>query len=80
MIDGAPLTGGRTARIRQALDLAAGALAAGQPIPTAAQELLDKPVIPQWAYRLMGDLGWRLQARRHGAWRSLKRQPYQRTV
>ena len=77
MIDGAPLTGGRTARIRQALDLAAVALAAGQAIPTAAQDLLDKPVVPHWAYRLMGDLGWRLQARHNGAWGSLKRQPYQ---
>ena len=77
MLDGAPLTGGRTARIRQALDLAARALAEGQAIPTAAQELLDKPVVPHWAYRLMGGLGWRLQARHYGAWRSLKRQPYE---
>jgi hypothetical protein len=77
MIGGAPLTGGRTARIRQALDLAAVALAEGQPIPTAAQDLLARPAIPQWAFRLMADLGWRLQARHYGAWRSLKRQPYE---
>lgn len=79
-IDGAPLTGRWTARIRQALDLAAVALADGRPIPTAAQELLDKPIVPPWAFRLMGNLGWRFQARRYGAGRSLKRQPYQRTA
>ena len=38
MLDGAPLTGGRTARIRQALDLAAVALAEGRVIPSAAQD------------------------------------------
>jgi hypothetical protein len=76
MINGAPLTGGKTARIRQALDLAAVALAEGRAIPTAAQELLDKPAVPHWAYRLMGGLGWRLEARRYGALRSLKRRPY----
>ena len=43
MIGGAPLAGGRTARIRQALDLAAAALAEGRPIPAAAQDLFDKP-------------------------------------
>jgi multimeric flavodoxin WrbA len=77
MIGGAALTGGRTARIRQALDLTAVELAEGQPIPTAAQDLLDRPAIPHWAFRLMAELGWRLQARHHGAWGSLKRRPYE---
>ena len=76
-IGGAPLTGRRTAPLRRALDLAAAALAEGRPIPTAAQELFDKWRISPWAYRLIGNLGWRFQARQYGAWGSLKQRPYE---
>jgi multimeric flavodoxin WrbA len=78
MIDGAALVrmGGRTKRIRQSLDLAASALAQGQPIPVAAQDSLGKPVIPHWMYRLIGQLRWKSDAKSHGAQKLLKRQPY----
>jgi multimeric flavodoxin WrbA len=75
-VAGAALTGGKNARIRASLDLAAGALAQGRAVPAAAQDLLAKPLIPHRAYRLMGSLGWNRLAIHHGAWRSLKRQPY----
>lgn len=78
MVGGAPLAqaGGRTIRIRQSLELAAEALARGQAIPKAAQDILVKPIIPHWVYRLMGGLGWNRQAKQYGAEKSLKRQPY----
>ena len=40
----------RTIRIRQSLELAAEALAQGQPIPQAARDIMAKPVIPHWVY------------------------------
>ncbi len=76
MLDGAPLTGGRTAGIRRALDIAAEALAQGQAVPDEARDLLAKPTVPNWMYRKMGWLGWRWQARRYGAQGALRRQPY----
>jgi multimeric flavodoxin WrbA len=78
MLRGEPLVekGGQTLRIRQALDLAAEALAQGHSIPEAAQELLGKPIIPAWMYRLAGDLGWLEGARRYGALLSIGQRPY----
>lgn len=78
MLQGAPLVekGGQTLRIRQSLDMAAEALAQGRPIPEAAQEMLGKPVLPAWTYRLAGDLGWLRDANRYGALLSLRQQPY----
>jgi multimeric flavodoxin WrbA len=78
MLNGTPLSegGGQTIRIRQSLDLAAEALAKGHGIPQAAQDILGKPVVPDWAYRLMGGLGWIWAAKGYGALKQLKRRPY----
>jgi hypothetical protein len=78
VVGGAPLAegGGKTMGIRGALDLAAEALAQGQAIPDAAQESLGRPVVPHWAYRLMGDWGWRQVSKRYSARKLLKDQPY----
>lgn len=67
---------GQTAGIRKSLDLAAEALAAGQAIPKAAQDILGKPTIPHWVYRMLGGLGWIWRARRSGVEGSLKQEPY----
>ncbi len=78
VISGIPLVqgGGRTIRIRKSLDLAAASLAKGQAIPKTAQELMGKPSIPNWVYRMMGGLGWKKQAKRYGVHESLNNQPY----
>ena len=78
MVNGRPLTemGGRAIPLRKALDIAAEALTRGQAIPKAAQEILAKPGIPRWLYRLIGNYGWKPRAKRYGAEKSLKRQPY----
>ena len=75
-LNGAPLTGRRTAPLRRALEMAATTLAEGRPIPTAAQEFFDTWKISQLAYRLVGNVGWYFTARPYGAWRSLKQRPY----
>jgi len=76
-LNGAPLTSKRTAPLRQALDLAATALAEGRPIPAAAQAHFDDWRISPLAYRTMGNMAWYLRARPYGVWRSLKLRPYE---
>ena len=77
-IAGKPLAGlgGRTIRIRKSLELAATVLAQGQNIPKAAQELMARPAIPAWLYRLIGSHGWKRWARKYGAEKALRRRPY----
>ena len=75
-VGGAPLVGGKTARIRRSLELAAEALAHGRAIPDTAPDLMGRPLIPNWAYRLMGTFGWKRMAARHGVRKLQKGQPY----
>lgn len=79
MVHGAPLNeaGGQVIPLKKALNLAAESLASGQPISAEAQKFIAKPFIPAWLYRLLGGVGWRQQAKRWGAQRDLKRQPYE---
>jgi hypothetical protein len=78
MVNGVPLAegGGKTMGIRKSLELAAEALAQGQAIPQTAQDMMARPIMPPWAYRLMGDLGWIWAAKGFGALRLLRRRPY----
>jgi hypothetical protein len=79
MVHGMPLQemDGRVIPLKQALDLAAKALAQGMAIPGEARALLAKPFIPDWLYRAVGVYGWRQQAKQYGAENVLKRRPYQ---
>ena len=56
--------GGMVRPIVQALDLTAAALADGQPVPEAAYSLLATPIVWPWLYRLIGNLGFRREARK----------------
>jgi hypothetical protein len=78
MIGGVPLVegGGKTLLIRNALDLAAEALAQGRTIPQTAQDMMARAAIPPWAYRLMGGLRWLVGARGYGALKRLWQRPY----
>ena len=78
IVNGVPLAelDGRAVLLKKALDLAAQALLAGEPIPQAAVDLLARPVIPGWLYRMNGVYGWRQQAKQYAAVKILKRQPY----
>ena len=70
-------SGGMTRNVVAALDLAASALAEGKRVPQEAQDLIAQPLMPAWLYRTMGNLGWRIQARRHGTQRQLRKQVWQ---
>jgi len=78
LVHGMPLgeLGGRGARLRKSLVLAAEALAQGHPVPPSAQALLSKPVVPGWLYRFMGGIGWKQKAKRFGTAQHMDRQPY----
>ena len=78
LVHGTPLEelGGRAARLRKALDLTAGSLAAGRPVPEEAEALLARPAIPPWLYRMVGGLSWRRAARRNDVQHALKATPY----
>ena len=77
-ISGRPLDelGGMVANIVAALDLAAAKLAAGEPLPEDAIDLMARPILPTQAYILMGDLGWLVQARRNRALTHLVTRPF----
>jgi hypothetical protein len=68
--------GGRTQSIRQALDLAAVALVAGEPVPGEAVHILRRPRTSAWLYRILGGFGWRMEARKYGVLRKLRLRPY----
>jgi multimeric flavodoxin WrbA len=78
MVHGAPLAeaGGPAIPIKNALNLAAAALLCGEAIPQSAVDLLAKPIIPGWMYRLMGVYGWKKQAKQYGVQKVMQQKPY----
>jgi len=70
---------GRPARhVVQALDLTATALVAGQPVPPPAVRHMARPMVRPFAYRLIGNLMWRWNAKGFGAYGRLHDRPYRR--
>ena len=51
----------------ESLEMAAAALARGNPIPREAIELAARPLLSEARYALVGNAGWLLRARRRGA-------------
>jgi hypothetical protein len=80
LVHGTPLheMDGRTTPIKKSLELAAEALANGQPIPQSARDLLARPIIPNWMYKLFGVFGWKQSARQYGV-KDLTIRPYEKT-
>ncbi len=82
MVHALPLDelGGRGIPLRRALEIAAGALADGQPIPDSARELFAKPFVPVWLYKLVGTYNWKKRARQYGAQKLMRARPYQKIL
>ncbi|NTW70016.1 MAG: NAD(P)H dehydrogenase [Chlorobiaceae bacterium] len=80
MVQARPLgeMGGQGTSLRRALEIAAGELAEGKAVSESAQELLAKPLMPQWIYKLGGTIGWKMRARKFGTQKLLKARPYQK--
>lgn len=75
--------GDRNGMLRHAfrgIDLAAAELAEDRPIPDEAVTLLGRKIMPRWLYVIMGNFGWKWQARKHaktkGAEIDLYARPY----
>lgn len=68
---------GRLVRnIIKGLNLAAESLAGRSSIPKEAIDLVGKKLLPRWMYVFFGNFGWKWQARKFGARKKLKDQPY----
>jgi hypothetical protein len=77
-VHGMPLEqrGGMVRHVREGLDMAAEALMQGKEVPQEAIDLISKKLMPVAMYKSMGNLGWRLRARKFGASKRLKDTPY----
>ncbi len=67
---------GMARNVIKALDLTADALAEGKAVHQEAVRAMAKPFVPIWAYTLMGGLGWKRQAKKHGTQHKLRDRPY----
>ena len=78
-IDSRPLTslGGMARNIIKSLDLTASAITDGKHIPEEATKLMAKPIVPHWLYFLIGQIGWKIQAKKYGAHKKLNDRPYE---
>lgn len=78
-INGRPLTEvkGMARNVISALDLAADALAAGDPVPERAVQLMARRLIWSQLYTVIGHRGWRRRAAKHGAVDRLRDRPYE---
>ncbi len=68
--------GGMMRRVREALDMAAAALAEGAGIPPEAAVLMARPIMPARVYLSMGTLGFKRKAKRQGVLERLGDTPY----
>jgi len=77
LVHGVPLNemDGRAIPIKKSLELAAESLAMGLPISRSAQDLLARPIIPNWMYKLFGGFGWKQTAKQYGV-KDLAARPY----
>jgi len=77
-IAGQPLAelGGMVRNKTRALEIAADALALGEPIPDKAVTLMSKLGFPKWLYTWSGNRGWKSQAKEFVKTKSMYNQPY----
>jgi len=77
-INGIPLQekGGMVRNVIKGLDIVAHASKDGKDIPQEAIDLFSKKFIPSAFYKMFGNFGWKLQARRYGVKKNLKDKPY----
>ncbi len=69
-------SGGMVRNIKKGFDMAAQALSEGENISEEAIELVGKKFMPISLYTKMGNIGWNFQAKKFGARKKIKDQPY----
>ena len=68
--------GGMAKNVIRGFDIAAQALSESENIPEEAIKLVGKKFMPFNLYSKMGNLGWNLRAKKFGARKKIKDQPY----
>jgi len=68
--------GGMVRNVIKGFDIAAQALSEGEKIPEEAIELVGKKFMPISLYTKMGNLGWNIRAKKFGARKKIRDQPY----
>lgn len=81
MVDRKPLdeAGGAVRHLREALALAAEALAEGRAVPDKAVKKADTPPVPIWLYRWMASRSFKKDTRRNGV-RDINARPYEESA
>ncbi|MFX1355892.1 MAG: NAD(P)H-dependent oxidoreductase [Promethearchaeota archaeon] len=77
-VHGIPLKerGGMVRNVMKGLDLASEASSEGKNVSQEALDLISKNLIPVGLYKTMGNLGWRMRARKYNTRKRLKDKPY----
>jgi hypothetical protein len=70
--------GGLFAKTRRSLDLAAGALAAGEAIPPEAVALMREDLMPRWLYQGIANAGHFVECARHGLLGRMREDPFEK--
>ena len=80
LVHGVPLNemDGRAIPLKKSLELAAASLTLGMSIPQEARDILARPIIPNWLYKMFGGFGWKQAAKQYGTVKSVHDQPYRR--
>lgn len=68
--------GGLFTKTRRALDLAAEALAQGQPIPPEAVALMREDLMPRWLYLTIANAGHFVEGAKHGLALRMREDPF----
>jgi hypothetical protein len=68
--------GGMARNVIAALDAAADALARGEALSPEIEEQMRQPMMPRGLYRMAGNAGWLMTARRNGVLRRLGARPF----
>ncbi len=78
VIHGVPLQdrGGVVRNIVKGLNIAAIALSKGEDIPQEAIYLLAKRTMPKKLYTMVGNIGWKMQAKKYRARKKMYEKPY----
>ncbi len=82
VINGRPLReAGFVARnARTSLEIAAEALAGGEPVPSAAVILADKPLVPVWMFLLNANLSWKRLVKDPAVWKEMDKRPFRKAA
>jgi len=81
VINGKPLgdAGFAARNARKSLEIAAGALVRGEPVPSGAAKLADKPLASTWMFLLNANRSWKHKVKDKAVWKAIESRPFRKT-